>query len=167
MKHEQVEKFFTGYGSCSVSLGFGVEVSECYHPVFAAEDIFLLDNAPIQVPSEIDKGLVAVADVFTVDHPLLGAVSGDLQAMVDQRLQELCPEDLSQGLLAEEIAPWFGSPESCLQVDACRRHDDMDVGMVLQGPCMSVENGGETSGAAEFLIVLGEGLQHLLNRGKD
>ena len=54
--------------------------------------------------------------------------------MVDQCLEELCPEDFCQGLLVEEIASWFGSPESCFQVDACRRHDSMDVGMVLQGP---------------------------------
>lgn len=142
MEHEQVEELFTGNGSCPVGLGFGVEVSKRYPALFAAENILFLDDAPVEVTPEIDKDLVAVADVFTVYHPLLGAVPWDLQAMVDQGLQELCPEDLCQCLLAEEIAPWFGPPESGLQVDGCRRHDDMDVGMVLQGPGMGVENGG-------------------------
>jgi len=53
----------------------------------------------------------------------------------DQGLEEFSPEHLGQGLVAEEI---------CLQVDACCRYDHMDVGMVIQGSGMGVEDGGES-----------------------
>ncbi len=45
--------------------------------------------------------------------------------------------------MAEEISPGFFLPQPCLQVDACGRHDHMDVGMVIQGSGMGVEDGGE------------------------
>ncbi len=60
---------------------------------------------------------------------------GNRQFVFDQGLEEFSPEHLGQGLVAEEI---------CLQVDACCRYDHMDVGMVIQGSGMGVEDGGES-----------------------
>ncbi|MFO7761875.1 MAG: hypothetical protein R6V20_09730 [Desulfobia sp.] len=104
MEHEQVEEIFPRNGPGPVLPGFGMEIPEGDHTVFTAEDV------------------------------LLRTVSGDLQALVGDGLQELCPEDFCQGLMAEEKAWRFRTPPSCFHVDARPRHDDMDVRVIVKCP---------------------------------
>ncbi len=134
MEHEQIEEIFSRDSTCSVFPGFGMKIPEGDHTVLATENVLFLDNASVQVLSKINEGLVAVADIFTVNDPLLRTISWDLQAIVDKGLQELCPEDFCQGLMIEEIIGRFRTPQSCFHVDACPRHDDMDVRVIVKCP---------------------------------
>ncbi len=119
-------------------------ITEGDHAVLALQNILLTDDAPVQVTAKINKGLFAVAHVLAVNHPLVGAIMGDRQFVVDQDLEEFRPEHLGQGLVAEEVFPGFFLPQPCFPVDACSGHDHMDVGMVLQDSGMGVEDGGES-----------------------
>jgi len=47
MEHEQVEKMFSSDGPGSVLAGFGMEIPEGDHAVFALEDILFPDDAPV------------------------------------------------------------------------------------------------------------------------
>jgi len=132
MEHEQVKEIFSRNGPGPVLSGLGMKVPEGDHAVFTAEDVLFPDDASVEISAKVNDGLVAVADVFTVNDPLLRAIPGYLQAVVDKSLEELCPEDFCQGLMTEEITGRFSSPQSCFHVDACPRHDDMDVWMIVK-----------------------------------
>lgn len=110
MEHEQIEKIFPGDGPASVLPGFGMEIPEGDYAVFALQDILFPDDAPVQISAKINDCLVAVADVFAVNNPLFRAIFGHAQTVVNNELQDLCPEDSCQGLVAEEIPGRFDPP---------------------------------------------------------
>ena len=110
MEHEQVEKILGLDGFGSVFFTFGMAITEGDHAVLALQNILLADDAPVQVAAQIDKGLVAVARVLAVNHPLCGAIMGDRQLVFNQGLKEFRPEHLGQSLVAEEIFPRFLLP---------------------------------------------------------
>jgi hypothetical protein len=132
MEHEQIEKIFPGDGPGPVFPGFGMEIPEGDHAVFALQDILFPDNAPVQISAKINDCLVAVTDVFGVNDPLFRAISGHAQIMVNNGLQDFCPEDLCESLMAEKIPGRFHPPKSCFRVDACSRQNDMNVRMILK-----------------------------------
>ncbi len=104
IEHEQIEKIFPGDGPGSVLAGFGMEIPEGAPAVFAVQDILFPDDAPVQISAKINDSLVAVADIFAVNNPLFRTIFRHPQIIVNNGLHELCPEDLCQGLVAEEIA---------------------------------------------------------------
>jgi len=110
MEHEQIEKIFPCDRPASVLPGFGMEIPEGDHAVFALQDILFPDDAPVQISAKINDCLVAVADLFAVNNPLFRAIFGYAQTVVNNELQDLCPEDLRQGLVAEEIPGRFDPP---------------------------------------------------------
>ena len=93
MEHEQVEKIFSSDGPGSVMAGFGMEIPDGDHAVFALKDVLFPNDAPVQVSAKTNDCLVAVADVFAVNNPLFRTISGYPQAIVNKGLQELCPEE--------------------------------------------------------------------------
>jgi hypothetical protein len=120
-----------------------MEIPEGNHTVFALEDIIFPDNTPVQVFAEIDDYLVAVAHFFAINNPLAGAVVRHPQTVINKCLQELCPEDFCQGLVAEEIPLLFHPPQTCFQIDAGARHEHMNVRVKVKAPRMSMEDGGK------------------------
>ena len=110
MEHEQIEKIFPGDGPASVLPGLGMEIPEGDHAVFALQDILFPDDTPVQISAKINDCLVAIANVFAVNNPLFWAIFGHAQIVVNNRLKELCLEDLCQGLVAEEIPGGFNPP---------------------------------------------------------
>ncbi len=134
MLHEQGEKILPGNGPGPVGPGFGMKIPEGDHPVFILQNILLADDTPIEVPAPIDDGLVTVAHISAVNHPVLWTGFGHTQAMLNHGLQQLCPEDPGQGLVVEEIAGVLDPPESCFQVDGCCGHDHMDMRMIVKSP---------------------------------
>ena len=52
MEHEQIEKIFPGDGPTSVLPGFGMEILEGDHAVFALQDIQFPNDAPVQIVRE-------------------------------------------------------------------------------------------------------------------
>lgn len=117
-------------------------VAEGDHAVVAVQDILLADDTPVQVTTKIDQGLLAGAHVLAVNHPLFRAIGGNRQLVFDQGLEAFCPEHLGQGLVAEKIFPGLFPPQPCFLVDACRWHDHMDVGMIVQISGLGVKDGG-------------------------
>jgi len=110
MKHEQIDKIFPGDCPGPILTGFGVKIPEGDMAVFALQDILFPDNAPVQISAKIYDCLIAVADVFAVNNPLFRAIFGHAQTVVNNGLQDLCPEDYRQGLMAEEIPGRLNPP---------------------------------------------------------
>lgn len=71
MEHEQVEKVLAGNCLHAVFSGFCMEVSVGNHGIDAIKNILLPDDTSIQVPAKINEGLIAIADVFAVNHPFI------------------------------------------------------------------------------------------------
>jgi hypothetical protein len=110
MEHQQVEKIFTGDPSGLILSGFGMEIPEGDRAIFTLEDILFPDDAPVQVSAKINDCLVAVADVFAVNNPLFRTIFWYFQAIINNGLQELCPEDLCQGFVVEKVPGRFHPP---------------------------------------------------------
>lgn len=70
MEHQQIEKVLAGDCLSTVLSGFGMEVSVGNHGIGALKNILFPDDASIQLPAKINEGLIAIADVFAVNHPL-------------------------------------------------------------------------------------------------
>jgi hypothetical protein len=103
MKHEKIQEPCSADSPGSVLSAFGMKIPEGNHIVFALKNIFFPDNTPVQVAAQIDDGLVAVADAFAVDNPLFRTTPGHVQGLINHGFQHLCPKDLCQGFVAEEI----------------------------------------------------------------
>ena len=84
MEHEQIEKIFSGDGPASILPGFGMEIPEGDHAVFALKNILFPDDAPVEISAKINECLIAVADVFAINDPLSRAISGHTQTLVDK-----------------------------------------------------------------------------------
>jgi len=110
MEHEQIEEIFSGDGFGSVFPCFGMEIPEGDIAVLAFKNILFPDDTPVQISAKINDCLVAVADVFAVNNPLFRAIFRYPQVIVNNGLEDLCPEDLCQGLVAEEIPGRFDPP---------------------------------------------------------
>jgi hypothetical protein len=89
MEHEQVKELFPAHGPDLVLFGLGRLVTKGHPTVFTSQDVLFLDDSPVEIPPEIDDGLVAVADVFAMNDPLFGAIPGNFQAVIDQSFQHL------------------------------------------------------------------------------
>jgi len=144
MKHEQVEEVLAFNGPGPDFSAFGMAIAESDHAVPALDNVLFPDDAPVQVAAKIYKGLFAVACILAVNHPLGGAIMGNRQVFFDQGLEQFRPEHLGEGFVAEEIFTGFFLPQPGFQVDTCSGHNHMDVGMVIQGSGMGVEDGGKS-----------------------
>ncbi|KAF0188747.1 MAG: hypothetical protein FD168_1547 [Desulfobulbaceae bacterium] len=156
MEHEQVEEILAGDRSGPVFSALGMAITKGDHAIPAVQDVFFADDAPVQIAAEVDKGLITIARLLAVDHPLLGTIMGDGQLVFLQRLEEPVPEDFGQGLVTEEIARRFHPPQTRLHVDARPGHDHMDVGVVIEASGLGMKDGGKSRRAAEFLVIFGE-----------
>lgn len=110
MEHEEIKEIFSGDGPGPVFPGPGMKIPVGDTAILASEDILFPDYTPVQIPAEIDQGLVTGAHVLAVNNPLPGTVFGHAQAVVNHGLKHLCPEDLCQGLVAEEVPGMFDPP---------------------------------------------------------
>ena len=156
--------------SAAVHMGrisaFGMTIPESDHAVPALQNVFFPDDAAVEIAAQVDQGLIAVAGVLAVNHPLFWAIMGDGQVVLHQKLKELCSENLGQCLVAEEIFSGFYLPQAGFQVDTRSRHDHMDVGMIVQCSGLGVEDGGESRRASEFAIVFSKGFEEILCCGE-
>ena len=89
MEHQEVEKIFAGDGPGSVLAGFGMEIPEGDHAVFAVKDVLFPNDAPVEVSAKISDCLVAVSDVFAVNNPLFRTIFGHAQTVVNKGLHEV------------------------------------------------------------------------------
>ena len=87
------------------------------------------------------------------------------QAHLGDRREHLGPEHLGQGLMAEQVTGFalvgVGAPHPLLGIDSGGRHDQMDVGMVVQAAGMGVQDGNRPGRALQVLVVEAEGPHRL------
>ena len=116
--------------------GLGVAITEAHLAVIAGDDVLLLDDAPVEVAPQIDQRLLPGADGFAIHHPFLRMTTGQRQSGGFDARQHLGPEDLGQGLVVEQVAALglapFGAPLLGLAIDRRCRHDQMDMGVIIQ-----------------------------------
>jgi len=85
MLHQQPEEIFSWNGPGPIFFCLGMHISESNLSIVASHDILLPDNAPVKVVSKINKRLVAIADVFTVNNPFCRTILSDLGGRVERR----------------------------------------------------------------------------------
>ena len=76
------------------------------------------------------------------------------------RRQHLCPEDLGHRLMVEQIgalglAAPLGSPAPVLAVERCRRHDEMDMRVVVEPARVRVQHRDGAGRALQLPVVAG------------
>jgi hypothetical protein len=72
MLEPQGEEACPGQSAVGEALALGIAVAEGHLAVLAGDDVFLLDDAAIEVARQIDQRLLAAADVLAVDEPGAG-----------------------------------------------------------------------------------------------
>lgn len=160
-----MEEIFSGNRPRPIFFAFGVDIAKGYHAVLTADDVLFLNDTFIQVLAEVNDCLVASADILAVDNPLFWGIAWYSQILVNNCLQEFRPEDLCQGFMAEEISGRLHSPKSGLDIDACPRHDNMDMGVIVKISRMGVENGYKARRSVELFIIFGKALENTLHTG--
>jgi hypothetical protein len=110
MLHQQVKEVLSGNCSCPIFIAFGVDISKGDFSVFAAKDVFFLDDAFIQIFAEVDDRFVSVAHMLTVDNPLFWGIGRYSQILINDCFQQLCPEYFSRVFLNKEIFGRFCPP---------------------------------------------------------
>lgn len=96
MEHQQVEEIFSGYSPGTIFPAFGMDIAEGDHAVLAAEDVLFLNDTFIQIFAKVNDRFVAAAYFLAVDHPVFRGVGWYPEIVVNDCLQELCPENLCQ-----------------------------------------------------------------------
>ena len=61
MEHEQVEEILAFDCPGSILSAFGMTIAEGDHAVPALQDVLLPDDSPVQISSEVNQGLFAIA----------------------------------------------------------------------------------------------------------
>ena len=116
-----------------------------------------------EIAAEVDQGLLAGADMLAIDHPFFGMRRGQGEPGLGECLEHPGPEDLGQGLVAEQIGgvarAGLGAPESCSGIDRRRRHDQVDMGMVVEAAGMGMQHGDGAGRAPDLAVIAAEGAQ--------
>ena len=163
MLQHQPEELRAGKRSALQLSGTGVAITEADFAVGAGEDVFLGDDAPVQIAPQVDERLLARADGFAIHHPRRGVTIGQPQPGGLDGREQLRPEHLGQRLVVEQIAalclaPPTGSPLLLLAIDRRCRHDQMDMRVIVQFARVGVQDGDGAGRALQLLVVLTEGL---------
>lgn len=164
MLQDQPQELRPGNGPPLQPLAPGVAIHEAHLAIATGHDILLPDDAPVEVASQVDERLLPATDRGTVDHPLLGVANRQRPSGRFEAGQHLRPEDLRQGLMAEEIALLrraLGPPSLLPAVDRCRRHHQMNVRVILQLARVRMQNSDRPRGALQLPVVLTEGAHRL------
>ena len=146
--------------------GLGVAITEAHLAVVAGDDILLPDDAPVKIAPEVDQRLLASAYGFAIHHPLFRVATGKCQSGGFDGRQHLRPEDIGQCLVVKQIdslclSTPFGSPLLALAVDRCRRHDEMNMGVIIQSARVRMQHCDGAGRALKLSVVLAEGMHRL------
>ena len=119
--------------------GGAVAIAKRDLTIRAAQDVTLLNHAPIQVAAQIDQCLVAIAHALAIDHPTLGQADRRRQALGVQGRQQLAAKHRCQGLVVEQVVTTFAglaqaAPQAVFGIKGGARHGQMNMGMKLQAP---------------------------------
>ncbi len=147
LKHQR-EELRTGQGAVFPAVALGVAVAEGHLSVLAREDVLLADDPAVEIAPEVDQRLLAAADVLAVNHPILRVSGRQTQPRRGDGGQQLAAEDFRQCLVAEQVAAFAGAvlaaplgvPAPAFGVNGRRRHDRMDMRMVIEPTRVGVQH---------------------------
>jgi len=102
MLHEQPQKGGTADGACRHLAGFAVAIAKAHASLFTAQNVFFLDDAPVEIAPQIDQGFHTGADTLAIDHPFFWK-AWQRQAFAGDGRQQLGPKYFGQGLVVEQV----------------------------------------------------------------
>jgi len=141
--------------------GLAVAVAKADLILVTGQDVLLLNDAPIEIATEIDQGLFTVADAFAIDDPFLRVTGGQFQAFPAECRQQLGAKHLGQGAVVEQIAMTFaallGPPAPSLWIQRRGGHRQMQVRVVIEAARMGVQHAHRAGPAMQLFVVLAEG----------
>jgi hypothetical protein len=109
-------------------------------PFDYVQNIFFLNNAFVKISSQVNERLVAIAYVLTINNPYSRTIFWHFQIVVHERFKQFCPEYFGQCFVAEVVFAGLDTPSPAFDADACRRHDHMDMGVIIQFSTMGVQH---------------------------
>ena len=71
--HYQTQKLHATHGARGQAFGFAVAPTLGDLVAVAAQDVLLLNDAPVQIAAQVDDGLVTTAHTLAIDHPHCGS----------------------------------------------------------------------------------------------
>lgn len=166
---QQVEELGTGQRADLALPALAVAVAEAdlaAAVVIASEEVGLADHAAIEVTTQINEGLLAVADTLAVDHPFPRQRLGRMEASLRERRQQLGAKHLRERLVAEEIAA-LRAPASAPRIQARAGHDQMHVWMQVEPARVGVQHRHRPGLALELAVVAAEGLHRAPGGGEE
>ena len=166
MLQHQPQELCAGHGAPFQLHGLAVAITEADLAGGAGEDVFLGDDAPVKIAPQIDERLLARAHGFAIHHPRHGVMIWQGQSSRFDARQQLRPEHFGQRLGVEQIAifclvPPLGAPLPALAVDRRRRHDQMDMRVVIQPPRVGVQHRDGTGHTLQLFVIVAEGAHRL------
>lgn len=129
-------------------------------------DVFLADDAAVKIAPQIGERFLAAADRFAINHPGARVARRQRQARRFDAGQHLRPKHLRQCLVVEQIAclclaAALGAPTLPVTVDSGRRHDQMDMGVIVQPARVRVQHRDGARCSLKLPVVAAEGVHAL------
>ena len=162
MLQDQPKELGTGDGTGFHLLGLGLLITEGHLSILADQDVFFLNDTPIEIAPEIDQCLFTAPDRLAINDPFFGVTLGQRESLMDDCVEHFGAEDLGQGLVIEEVnlagllGFWFGSPQPLLAIHSGSRHDQMHMGMIVEPTRMGMQDRNGARHALQPLVVMTE-----------
>ncbi len=158
---DQAQECHAAHAALFDPSGLAVPVAERHPAIVVGQDIFLPDHAPVQVTPEVNQRLMACADLLAIGHPLGGIGIRQFQTRLFDARQHLGAEHFRQRLVAEQVTPFLAAPPPQLIVERGGGHHQMHVRVIVEPAAVGVQHRHRASGAAQFPVVLAEGVDGL------
>lgn len=122
-------------------LGFAVPITERHLAVFAGNNVFFLDDAFIEIATQIHQRFIAAADGLDVDDPFLGKAIRQRQTRLGDGFEQFgskylgqCPviEQITGAFLVAAVFAVLGTLQAFVCVDSACRHHQMHMRMVIE-----------------------------------
>lgn len=165
---EQMQEVGTGQGARLNLAAAPVSVAEADLAVavqVAGEDVGFPEHPTIEVTAEIDQRLVAVADAFPIDHPLLRQRVGQAQPGGLQGGKQLAAKRLGQRPVDEEIAG-LCPPASGFGIQAGAGHDEMHMRVQVEPARVRMQHCNRAGFALQLPVVPAERLHRRPGAGE-
>ncbi len=136
----------------------GVPIAEGHPAVLTDGDILFPDDTSVPIASEIDQGFFATTDGFDINHPFPRIRGREINPCFAKGFEHFGTEDFCKGFVTEEKTfGFFGAPQAFIRFDGGRRHDQMDMRMVIEASCAGVQDGDGPGIALQLRVVAREG----------
>ncbi len=108
--------------------------------VLAGNDIFFREDPPVQIPRQVFQGGQAFSDMGAMDNPFSGHGFWWGKTFFVEGLEKSCAKQLGQGEGIEEVVCLFLFPFFSGLIHTAPRHDNMNMGVIIEAPVMSMQD---------------------------